>query len=240
MKRALFRVLVVFILAYAVPASAGSQIYAAIAVLAVIVLLTIVLLMALNRMEKLNEWISIELNKVRRMYHLGKNLGSEDHLRAWFTEMHGYVYEYLMAFENRDFADYQETNGAFRKLSYHVYQIPSLKTEKEKALYNELLGAAGLVAGSRQRIKQLWDGGLPAQMWNILVVMAALAGAAVLFAAGTADRLVSALLLSLLVLTVTLVRDMDSMKMMAGKEIAKKYVENIARLELSRHDKKEN
>lgn len=238
-KRVLLRVAVVFILAYAVPVSAGSSLYAAIAVLSVVVLLATVFSQALKRQEQLQEWMALELNKIRRMYHLGKNLGNENHLRKWFTEMHGYVYGYLTAFENKDFSQYQETNGDFRKLSYHVYQVPELKSDKERALYNELLNAAGTVAGARQRIKQLWDGGLTPQIWNVLVVIAALAGAAVLLAIGSVDRLVAALLLSVLVLAVTLVRDLDNMKAASGQDLAKRYVENIARLELSRERESE-
>lgn len=230
----LIKIAIVFVLAYAVPVSSGSSLYAGISVLGVLVLLSMVMAKALSRRDALNEWMGLELNKVRRMYHLSKNLGQSDHLRAWFTDLHGFAYGYLMAFDKKKFSQYEETNADFRKLSYHVYQIPALQTDKERALYAELLDAAGTVAGARQRIKQIWEGSLPGSVWNTLVVMAALAGASVLLAVGSVDRLVAGLLLSVLVLGVSLVRNVDKMKLVPEEVLAKKYVENIARLELSR------
>lgn len=230
----LIKVGVVFVLAYAVPVSSGSMLYASIAVIGVLVILAVILHKALTRGDELNEWMALELNKVRRMYHLSKNLGEADHLRAWFTELHGFAYGYLMAFDKKKFSQYQETNADFRKLSYHVYQIPALQTDKERALYAELLDAAGTVAGARQRIKQLWEAGLPARVWNALFVVSALAGASVLLAVGSVDRLVAGLLLSVLVIVVSLVHAIDRMKLVSEEVLAKRYVENISRLELSR------
>lgn len=217
-----------------VPVSGGPSNYAAASVLAVIFLLATVMLKAVERQKELDEWIALELNKIRRVYHLGRNLGETDRLRAWFTDLHGYVYGYLSAFEEKDFSRYEETNGAFRKLSYHVYQIEDLKTEKERALYDELLDAAGEVAGARQRIRQLREGGLPGEVWTVLLASAAIASAAVLLSIGPADRLVAGFLLSVLWLAALLVRDLDGMKSFSSSAPSKKYVENIARLELSR------
>lgn len=225
----------IFAIVYLVPVSGGPAIYAAAAVLGVMLMLGAMFVRTLRRHDDLNEWMALELNKVRRMYHLGKNLGEEDHLRAWFTELHGYLYGYLMAFEGKDFSQYQETNADFRKLSYHVYQIPDLKSDKERALYNELLDAAGTVAGARQRIKQLWDGGLPRSAWTMAILMGLAAWGGVLLSIGTVDRPVAALLLLVMEFGAMLVWDMDRMKTVRGDALATKYVENIARLELSRN-----
>jgi hypothetical protein len=236
LKNVLLRVAVVFVLAYFVPVSSGPSMYASAAVLSVMLILAVVLLKAMDRHEALGEWIALELNKIRRVYHLAKNLGASENLRQWFTEVHEYVYAYLSSFEGKNFSEYEETNAAFRRVSYHVYQIPELKTDKERALYDELLDAAGLVAGARQRIKEIWNGGLPRPLWNLLVLAAAAAGAAVLFAVGSIDRLVAALLLSVLVIAVTLVRETDTMRTLDGGALPKRYVENIARLELRRRE----
>lgn len=236
--KALLKVTAVFVVIYLVPVSGGSPIYAATAVLGGFILLGVLFMRTLRRHDALHESMALELNKVRRVYHLGKNLGESDHLRAWFTELHGYVYGYLMAFDKKDFSQYQETNADFRKLSYHIYQIPELTTDKERALYNELLDAAGTVAGVRQRIKQLWEGKLPRSVWSLVFVVNLSAIVAVLFSIGTVDRVVAALMLVALEIFSLLVMEMDSMKTVAGNEMASKYVENIARLELSREREK--
>ena len=236
LKKLLIPVAGAFILAYAVPVSAGPAAYGAAAFLGATILLAVVFMRALARRDQLTEWIAVELNKLRRIYHLGKNLGGESRHRQWFTELHGYVYGYLTAFDKKNFSQYQETNGDFRKLSYHLYQIPSLDTEKERVLYRDLLEAAGVVAGARQRIQELWSGGLPAPIWNALVMLHVAAGAAILFSMGPADRLVTALLLSFSGAAMMIVRETDAMRSLSGSALTKRYVENIARLELRRHD----
>lgn len=235
-KRMLAIVAVSFIVASFAPVSAGSAGLAAGALMTVAVLLAVVAHRALARHDKLAEWIAIELNKLRRVYHLGKNLGAETKHRQWFTDLHGHLYAYLTAFDKKSFSQYQETNGQFRKLSYHLYQIPSLDSEKERVLYRDLLEAAGTVAGARQRIQELWSGSLPAPLAKGLIAIALLAGLAVLMAMGPSDRFAAACALSVLGGAVAFVREADSMRSMAGEELCKRYVENIARLELSRHE----
>lgn len=236
--KSLLAIVVILIIVYVVPVSGGPAIYAGFAVFSVMLFLMAMLMRTLSRHDSLNKWMSLELNKTRRVYHLGKNLGEGDHLRAWFTELHGYVYGYLMAFDKKNFSQYQETNADFRKLSYHIYQIPELATDKERALYNELLDAAGTVAGSRQRIKQLWEGKFPRSVWHMLVIMKMAAFIAVLSSMGAVDRPVAALLLIVMEVGFLLVWEMDRMNTMGAEAMAGQYVENISRLELSREREK--
>ncbi len=235
-KRMLGVVIGSFILALFAPVSAGAPALATASVLTTAFLLAVAAQRALARRDQLTEWIAIELNKLRRVYHLGKNLGMESRHRQWFTELHSHLYAYLTAFDKKNFSQYQETNGHFRKLSYHLYQIPSLDTEKERVLYRDLLEAAGTVAGARQRIQELWNGRLPAPFGRALLCMVVLSCAAVLWSMGPADRYTAAFVLATLGSAVVFVRDVDSMRVMAGDELSKRYVENIAHLELSRHE----
>ena len=235
-KRILGILIISFVVATLAPVSAGSSELAAAAVVTTALLLAVAAQRALARRDQLAEWITIELNKLRRIYHLGKNLGGESRHRQWFTELHGHLYAYLTAFDKKSFSQYQETNGHFRKLSYHLYQIPSLDTEKERVLYRDLLEAAGTVAGARQRIQELWSGKLPSMLGNALVAMALLSSLAILMAMGPADRYAAAFTLATLCSAVCFVREADAMRDMGGEELSKRYVENIARLELSRHE----
>lgn len=235
-KRLLVILIASFALALLAPVSAGSAALAGTAVLLAGVMLALVIQRALRRHDELNEWVAIELNKVRRIYHLGRNLGLETRHRQWFTELHGSLYAYLTAFDKKKFSQYQETNGQFRKLSYHLYQIPGLESEKERVLYRDLLEAAGLVAGARQRIQELWNGSLPSKVWNGLSVMVMVAAAATLSAMGPSDRYTAALVLTALGTALVLARASDDMPDVAGEELSKRYVENIARLELAREE----
>lgn len=233
-KRILIILIASFALAFIAPVSAGSASMAAAALILTAVMLAIVLQRALRRHDELNEWVAIELNKVRRIYHLSRNLGLESRHRQWFTELHGFVYAYLTAFDKKKFSQYQETNAQFRKLSYHLYQIPGLETEKERVLYGDLLEAAGLVAGARQRIQEIWNGGLPSSVWNGLLILTVASAAAVITAMGPSDRMTAALVLAALGTGLMLAREADDMRRMAGEDLSKRYVENIARLEMKR------
>jgi len=230
------QLLLVFAVAFGItligPVSAGSAELAA-AVIATAVIIGFSAHRALSRRDDLAEEIAVELNKLRRVYHLGKNLGNDRH-RQWFTDLHGHLYGYLTAFDKKDFSKYQETNGAFRKFSYHLYQIPSLETEKERVLYRELLEAAGLVAGARQRIQELWNGGMSSSLWNLVLSMAALSTLAVRMAMGPSDQNVAALVIAALGCGLVYLRAADDLRSLGGGDLSKRYVENIARLELSR------
>lgn len=234
LKRLLIILIVSFALAFLAPVQAGSAALAAAAVILSAIVVALVVQRALRRHDELNEWVAIELNKVRRVYHLGRNLGTETRHRQWFTDLHGFVYAYLTAFDKKPFSRYQETNAQFRKLSYHLYQIPGLETEKERVLYRELLEAAGTVASARQRIQEIWNGGLPSNVWNGLMIVAIAAALAVLTAMGPSDKLTAALTLTALGTAFMLARQTDDLRQLAGEDLSKRYVENIARLELTR------
>ncbi len=236
LKRMIVIAVLALVAAFLAPVAAGSAGLAAAALIAGGLLLALVLQRALRRYDQLGEWVAIELNKLRRVYHLGRNLGGESRHRQWFTDLHGFLYGYLMAFDKKRFSQYQETNQQFRKLSYHLYQIPGLETEKERVLYRDLLEAAGEVAAARQRIQQLWNGGLPPRVWQGLLATAAAAALAIFSAMGPSDRFTAAFALTVLGGGVLLARGADNLSNLAGEDVSKRYVENIARLELKRDD----
>lgn len=230
-------VVVTIVLAYVLPSMGGSPAMAAAAVLLAGIFYAVAAVRGLDRQEKLSETIGLELNKIRRIYHLSKNLSTDDtRLRQWFTDLHGYLYGYLTAFDGKDFSQYQEMNGAFRKLSYHLYEVPELQTEKQRVLYRDLLETAGVVAGARQRIQELRENGLPKAFWNTVVAVCVLAAVASYASITNADRLVIAATLASLSCAYAAVGAIDRLEFMPGKAMAKKYVENIARLELRHRD----
>jgi hypothetical protein len=239
LKKALLTSAVALALAYAAgrlsPTGPDVPLTAVASIMPVMLLTAVIFLRALKRHEDLSGMVATELNKIRRLYHLGKNLaGDNEKLRGWFTELHGFVYGYLSAFDKKDFSRYQETNGDFRKLSYHLYTIPSLETEKERVLYRELLDAAGEVAGTRQRIQDLWAGGLKDNEWHAFNFITGLAAVSLLYAIGAGDWIHGGLLLAVVVVSVSLVKDIDQMKTIPAEALSKNYVENMARLELRR------
>src|SRR5690606_28308804 len=181
-----------------------------------------------QRGAKLMEAVRIELNKIRRVYHLSKNLASGNQkYRQWFTDMHGYVYDYLAGFAGKDFESYDSYNASFRKLSYHIYTIPEVDSRKDEALFQELLRTAGTVAEARQQIKELWDNRLSAYGWSVVALLAGTFVVSVPFAmnGSFASRIVGGVSVMVLLLAVDYLREIDTMSG-EKKAMAERYVDN--------------
>ncbi|HTM68339.1 MAG TPA: hypothetical protein VL426_03500 [Candidatus Binatia bacterium] len=228
--------------AFALVVPVGGDPYAGSLQLGLIIFMAITLAVLISeaamRRQKLFEAVRMELNKIRRIYHLAKNLAAADgKFRTWFTDMHGYVYEYLTSFAGKDFDAYDGLNASFRKLSYHIYTIPEITTAKEEALFKDLLRTTATVAESRQQIKELWDSRLSAYGWTVVLLMTLGFVVATTLAMGetNASRLAGGMLIGAALLTVDLLWETDTL---AGEKklMAKRYVDNLGRLELGRRD----
>jgi hypothetical protein len=192
--------------------------------------------LAISRRERLKGTVALELNKIRRIYHLGKNLSGGDYIRAWFTQLHGFVYDYLSSFQQRSLADYEQGNAAFRKMAYHIYALPEIREVKEEALYNELLVAAGEVSEARQKIGSLLKARFYANHWFELSIALILFVISVLTATSDASgsRFTTFATLALGLLLALIYFDHDFLSAENGRALAAEYVKNIGRLELKR------
>ncbi len=226
-----------FALATAVPAVGDSS--SATRNLSIVIIFGIVaitlLTQAASRRKRLFDAIGMELNKLRRLYHISKNLSvaSPERYRSWFTELHGFLQAYLMMFAGKDFSIYDSSNAAFRKLSYHVYTIPLVETKKEEALFEDLLRTAATIAESRQHIKELWDSRMSGYLWTIIFL---LAGGYIFTTLLAMDdsfiaRMSGGATIAAGLLVVDFIWALDSLAT-DGKPTAKRYADNLARLEL--------
>lgn len=203
--------------------------------------LALMIVDASARREKLMEAVRLELNKLRRIYHLSKNIAENNgKYRTWFTDMHGYIYGYLSGFSGKDFGAYDKFNSAFRKVSYHIYTIPDMDTRKCEVLFQDLLHTAGTVAEARQQIKELWDNRLSAYGWTVVGLLAAGYVAAVAFVMDDclSCRVVGGVSIAALLLAVDYLRDTDTLSG-EKKALAERYVANVGRLELGRNHHEE-
>jgi hypothetical protein len=200
------------------------------------IIIAILISHALERRRMLMESVRTELNKLRRLYHLSKTLAEgSPKLRAWFTDLHTFLYGYHAMFTGKNFDAYDQFNAEFRKLSYHMYELPALETMKEQVLYTDILSTTATVAEARQRIKELWDERFSTYVWvSVLLMAAATILAASLGLADALDsRLAGAAVIVSVLLAVDLLWKIDSMRS-ERKALAKRYVENVARLQLGR------
>lgn len=196
------------------------------------------IIQAIERRRQLHSAVAFELNKLRRIYHIAKNLSvADDRFRPWFTEIHGHLLAYLTSFNGKQFGQYEESNGLFRKLSYHVYTVPELQTNKQQVLYTDLLKTTGGIAEARQRIVETRDNRLSAYEWTVflLAVMAHILVTLQSTPDRMVDRVVAGVALVLGLLMVDLLWEIDTLE---GERtlFPKRYVENMAKLELRREE----
>ncbi|MDD5251017.1 MAG: hypothetical protein PHT12_00110 [Patescibacteria group bacterium] len=203
--------------------------------------LAVLLQQSLVRRRELHAVVYLELNKVRRIYHLAKNLAlASPRFRSWFTDLHTFVHDYLGSYDKGALDQYRNTNASFRKLSYHIYTIPELETNKENALYSDLLKTTGVVAESRQRVKDLVVTRLSSYTW-IAVLLLTVAYAVTVVAATGGDavsRLVAGLELAAALFAVDLLWELDTLRSDLSAW-AQRYVDNIAKLEYRREENHE-
>lgn len=193
---------------------------------------------ALERRRQLHASVAFELNKLRRIYHIAKNLSvADDRFRPWFTEIHGHLLSYLTSFAGKTFNQYEESKGLFRRLSYHVYTVPELQTNKEQVLYADLLSTTGGIAEARQRIVEARDNRLSAYEWTVflLAVMAHILVTLQSTPDRMVDRVVAGVSIVLGLLLVNLLWEIDTLE---GERtlFPQRYVENMAKLELRREE----
>lgn len=237
--RVLIAVLAAYALAYVFAPYSQSSLTLSIALPIVLIFAAVFGVLAhvaIDRRERMKEATATELNKLRRIYHLGKNLGAAPYLRGWFTDLHGFIYDYLGGFEKFDLSDYEKGNPLFRRIAYHVYTLPALHEVKEEVLYDELLEATAAVSDARQKITTLYRIRYTQSHWAELVVLLAIFTASIV--ATTAGepiyRFLSANLLAggyMLALTFF---NHDLWTKEGDKRLAMDYVKNITRLELRR------
>jgi hypothetical protein len=193
---------------------------------------------AADRRNAMFTAVFLELNKLRRIYHIAKNLSVADHrFRSWFTDLHGHLHAYLGFFDHGDLRRYKESNQFFRKLSYHIYTVPDLQTAKESALYEDLLGTTSLVAETRQRIKEFLMRRMSAYSWVTLLLIVAVYVASVLasLGEGATERLIAGAGIAAVMLAVDLLWEMDMLTADLA-DWARRYVTNIAKLEYRHED----
>ncbi len=199
-------------------------------------ILAFLLFQAAERRRAFVSAVYVELNKLRRIYHLSKSLSLMDaKYRPWFTELHGAIVSYLSSFQGRDMDAYSESNEAFRKVSYGVYQIPDIGSKKEEALFNELLRATATVAEARQSVKELRRSRLSAYAWVVILLMVAGFTVTSYLSTGDTDisRLATAAVLVVAFLAVDLLWEVDTLAS-ERVSIAERYVNNVGKLQLGR------
>ncbi len=237
--RTILVIAAIFAAAMLLPARADWQISAAF--LAAIFAASIMAPAAIQtylRRNRIRATISVELMKIRRLYHLSRHL-AEHHepFRPWFTELHSKLYDYLSFFGSKKYAGYGSSDQAFRQVSYHIYAIPEDLTDKQQLLYSELLDTVADAASAREQLKSLLVDHLPKSEVTALGFGVGVALCAIVSSVGVEpwSRTLAAFLAFAVYLGYERIVEIDSLCDIIPS-MPKRYSYNLARLEYRNRD----
>jgi len=128
--------------------------------------------LTLSRRRALEEYISQELNKVRRVFHLAKHIAKANPKHdAWFRGVQASLSEYTGFFCTHDFSRYEEANPLFRKVTYAVYELPSQDVSYNQNLYASLLDTTAEATEAREFIRSKMSPTIGNFQWIVLIVV---------------------------------------------------------------------
>lgn len=127
----------------------------------------------ISRRLRLDEYVALELNKIRRIYHLCYHIFlANNGLKAWFEGIETALIKYLLVLQEKTLSEYNAGSPAFRNITYGIYSLPSDKLTKSQELYKALLETTGEATESRQMIKNTLANNYVGRFaWVILLVV---------------------------------------------------------------------
>lgn len=199
--------------------------------LGVLYAITIGFLMSLtlSRRQLIEEYIALELNKIRRLYHLSYHLRkAQPKLDTWFKRLQKEIEQYLRSFRKVSFARYEKGNVAFRKATYLIYELPSLGIPYNQDLYGALLETTATATEAREFIRSKKDHHIGRFQWMVTVVITVTfcLTIAVFTPADFWARITSLFAIFCVFLTLQLVFEYDRSNERKHRYIAKLYVSN--------------
>lgn len=189
---------------------------------------------SLNRRSDLDHYISLELNKIRRIYHLARHIAiASSEAQAWLAAVRGGIREYLGLFRAFSFREYQLGNPIFRSITYAIYSLPSQVKNYDRELYQSLLEATGQATEAREFIRAKKDDRVSLFSW-IVVGLISLIFSCIVIAATPYEpllRVVGALAIFCLFLVLQLIYEHDRANTLRDRVWAQRYVSDLVSLD---------
>lgn len=198
------------------------------------VLMGFLMSIAIQRRRALDEYISQELSKIRRMYHLALHLTKhQPGLTSWLKDLKEDLDAYLSMFREVSFHVYERGNDLFRSVTYTVYRLPSLNIPYNAELYRALLEASALATEARQNIRSKKDEYIGYFQWTIIIIVT-ISFAWILTSATPFDAnssIITAVIIFNILLVIDLLYEYDRFNDKKLRLIADQYAMNLQHVE---------
>lgn len=189
----------------------------------------------LTRRTGLDEHIAVELNKIRRIYHLSLHMKkAQPALGDWFGRIRNAIVTYLQSFEGHSFESYEKGNPLFRAVTYAVYSLPSLNEPYNTELYASLLEASSSVTEARENIRSKKSDHIGRFQWFVVIIIALVFGTLILATTPANDfllRNLGAVVMFCLFLVLQLIYEHDRDNAVRVHALAEKYLHDLRALE---------
>ncbi|MBU1032680.1 MAG: hypothetical protein ABII13_00420 [Patescibacteria group bacterium] len=187
----------------------------------------------LRRRQSLDEYISLELNKIRRIYHLSLHLKeAEPRLAKWFNSLKDALKKYQDRFRGESFSKYDEGNPLFREVTYTIYRLPSLGIIYNTELYRSLLDAAATATESREFIRSKMTNAIGFFQWLVIGMVTVTLG--IILVGSTPKDLTSTLAAAAVIfnlfLVLLLLYEYDHSNSKKDQYLASVYANNLSEL----------
>lgn len=187
------------------------------------------MMITLNKKQLLSNYVSTELNKIRRMYHLAKNIAEiTPAAELWFKEVDQALSHYFDLFRRKDFRSYEEGNELFRAVTYAIYRLPLSVKSYNSELYTALLQTAGEATEAREHIRSYKDSSIGFFQWASIIIVAVSFAIIIALAIpqDSGAMWIGGMVIFNLFLMIQLLYEYDRINKRKGKSIARVYLEN--------------
>jgi hypothetical protein len=192
----------------------------------------------ITRRHNLDDYVALELNKIRRIYHLSKHLSrANPALGVWFKNIKISMKDYIHFFEKESFINYEQASPRFRVLTYNIYGIPQEHLQTGEALYSALLDTTADATEAREFIRSsLKNRYIGNFAW--LIILLVTVTFALTLAGSTPDsalpRFATMFVIFNLFLILQLIFEYGRISKRKAESYAAEYLNNLQRLEWSK------
>lgn len=122
---------------------------------------------ALERRKTLRTAVDVELSRLRRLYNFSVTVDD----RAWGLELHKRLLAYHLRLADDLFA-YRDGRDDYRLVAQWIYGF-SPASNRDCILFHDLLSTTRDIALERRPLERALEGGLAAQSWAVILMIAA-------------------------------------------------------------------
>lgn len=172
-----------------------------------------------NRLEKMREFVNIEVSNLQTYYLLAENLARYSKNQKWVQKQKKLIEQYIIQFTMVEWTDYDKIDPYFNRIIKSLKEIPPLKTKTEEHLYHNLVRLLTEISTARENLFNFGKVRLTKQHWMVMVFLAIVLEFSIFFLKTPEffSILCTAVLASIVIILLLILWDLNDLRL--GEEI---------------------